>query len=239
MKTYAYKVRPYDTYWRISKRQGIAIDTILSCNDPERPHALEVGTVLEIPIINGIFHRKAKGGESVESLGRSYNLSKRLIRYFNPNFDLEERIFIPGAGLSLSERTERLGYLFLKPLSRIKVTSYWGMRIHPITKKREMHTGIDLAAMEGTFVYAAKGGKVIYTGRAYGYGKLVVIQHSRRYQTKYAHLKKIRVKVGQRVKGQAPIGRVGNTGRSTGFHLHYEVLRDGKPINPLEITDLN
>ncbi len=96
-----------------------------------------------------------------------------------------------------------------------------------------MHEGTDFAAAHGTPIYATADGVVTYAGRMSGYGNLVKIQHEFGIETRYAHQSKIRVKVGQRVSRGDRIGDMGNTGRSTGTHLHYEVRVGGTPVNPM------
>ena len=95
-----------------------------------------------------------------------------------------------------------------------------------------MHRGLDIAARTGTPIKAADGGKVIFAGRKGAYGNLVEIDHGNGYVTRYGHCSTINVKVGERVyKGQV-VAKVGNTGRSTGSHLHFEVLKNGRNQNP-------
>jgi len=94
------------------------------------------------------------------------------------------------------------------------------------------HEGIDLAAPSGTPVTATAPGKVVFAGKDGRYGKTVVIDHGGGYRTRYAHLKKIDTKKGKRVKRGDVIGRVGKSGNASGAHLHYEVLRNGVPVNP-------
>jgi murein DD-endopeptidase MepM/ murein hydrolase activator NlpD len=112
------------------------------------------------------------------------------------------------------------------------LTSGFGMRNSPFTGKRKMHEGLDIAARTGTPVVATGDGIVSRAETAPGYGKLVVIDHGYGYRTFYAHNSKIHVKVGQRVKRGDKIAAVGNTGSSTGSHLHYEVRLNGLPVNP-------
>lgn len=131
----------------------------------------------------------------------------------------------------------------LMPISKNKcrLSSYFGYRIHPILKVRKMHQGIDLTAARGTKVYAAGDG-VIKSAKYYsGYGKQVVVNHKFGYETRYAHLSKILVRRGQKVKRGDLVGLVGSTGLSTAPHLHYEVLKNKKPINPVNyyFTDVN
>ncbi len=113
------------------------------------------------------------------------------------------------------------------------ITSTFGTRIDPIYKVAKSHKGIDLSSATGTEVYAAGDGKVSKVERKHsGYGNLVVIDHGFGYKTKYAHLTKFIVSRGQTVKRGQLIGYVGNTGKSTGPHLHYEVLKNDQPVDP-------
>jgi len=112
------------------------------------------------------------------------------------------------------------------------LTSTFGMRKSPFTGRRKMHEGLDIASRTGTPVYATADGIVARSGTAPGYGKLVVIEHGYGYRTYYGHNSKIYVKVGQRVRRGDRIAAVGNTGSSTGSHVHYEVRRNGVPLNP-------
>lgn len=121
---------------------------------------------------------------------------------------------------------------FALPL-RGPLTSWFGLRAHPLFGRRHFHTGVDIAAPSGTPVRAADEGTVLYAGWYGGYGKLVVLDHGQGVSTLYAHLSKILVTVGQRVAQHQLIGRVGSTGYSTGPHLHFEVRRNGRPVDPL------
>lgn len=108
----------------------------------------------------------------------------------------------------------------------------FGVKTDPFTGLRQPHWGIDLAADVGTPVYASADGKIFFTGWHHGLGRLVIMDHGYGYRTHYGHLDKIKVKRGQNVKRGEVIGVVGNTGYSTGPHLHYEVHSQGKPVNP-------
>ncbi|MEI7594756.1 MAG: M23 family metallopeptidase [Bacteroidota bacterium] len=118
-------------------------------------------------------------------------------------------------------------------LKRASIVSGYGYRIHPIFKAMRMHTGIDIAAAKGTPVYASGDGVVVGSGQDSGYGIAVNINHGYGYRTKYAHLSKAAVRQGQRVKRGDLIGYIGSTGLSTAPHLHYEVLKNGSTINPV------
>jgi len=127
-----------------------------------------------------------------------------------------------------------------KNLSRM--ASGYGPRIHPIYKTRKMHTGMDFSAKSGTPIYATGDGKIAKVRRSRrGYGNHVIINHGYGYKTLYAHMKKYAVKKGQKVQRGEVIGYVGSTGTSVAPHLHYEVHKDGRKINPVNFyfNDLN
>ncbi|MCF6184650.1 MAG: M23 family metallopeptidase [Bacteroidales bacterium] len=106
------------------------------------------------------------------------------------------------------------------------------MRKDPFTGKRTMHRGLDIAARKGTSIYPVGEGEVVFSGRKAGFGNIVEIQHSTTVVSRYSHLKKSLVKKGQIVKTTDVIAQVGNTGRSTGPHLHLEITFNGKTANP-------
>ncbi len=112
------------------------------------------------------------------------------------------------------------------------VTSSFGFRKSPFTGLRERHEGLDIAARLGSPIQATADGVVAVSGRGYGYGKVVEVDHGYGLVTRYGHNSKHLVKVGDRVKRGQVIAEVGNTGRSTGAHVHYEVLLHGVPVNP-------
>jgi murein DD-endopeptidase MepM/ murein hydrolase activator NlpD len=112
------------------------------------------------------------------------------------------------------------------------LTSSFGMRTSPFTGKRKFHEGFDIAARTGTPVYATADGVVSKAETVPGYGKLVVVDHGYGYRTYYGHNSKFYVRTGDRIKRGDLISAVGNTGRSTGSHVHYEVRRNDVPLNP-------
>ncbi len=118
-------------------------------------------------------------------------------------------------------------------LGSYRHTSGFGYRRDPINGGRRLHAGTDFAGSRGTAIVAGGSGTVIFAGRQSGYGLMVEIRHSHGYTTRYAHLSRIRVSEGERVSRGERIGDMGNTGRSTGTHLHYEVRRNGDPVNPM------
>nr|WP_174820290.1 M23 family metallopeptidase [Ruegeria arenilitoris] len=118
--------------------------------------------------------------------------------------------------------------------SAFRFTSGYGYRRDPKTGGRRMHKGTDFAAPTGTDIFATADGVVAHAGWQSGYGRLIKIKHAFGVETLYAHNSKIRVKVGQRVSRGDHIADMGNSGRSTGTHLHYEVRVNGKPVNPMD-----
>jgi murein DD-endopeptidase MepM/ murein hydrolase activator NlpD len=121
------------------------------------------------------------------------------------------------------------------PLNTLRITSGFGMRIHPVLKIWKMHTGVDYGAPTGTPVYAIANGTVIFRGCGDAYGEYVCIRHDNGHESRYSHLSRILVKKGQRVKQRQTIGLVGSTGRSTGPHLFFEIIADGKRIDPTKV----
>ena len=118
------------------------------------------------------------------------------------------------------------------PLQKGWISSTFGWRTDPITGKKEFHDGIDFAGRSGSEVTAAGAGIVTWSDKRYGFGNLVEIDHGNGYVTRYAHNKENLVTVGDRVEKGQPIAIIGSTGRSTGLHVHFEVLHNGKRVNP-------
>ncbi len=123
-----------------------------------------------------------------------------------------------------------------RPVESGYISSLYGQRTDPFDGNQASHHGLDFAGAAGTRVLSVADGIVSHTGSDGGYGRLVEITHGNGYVTRYAHNAKLLVKPGQTVKRGDPIALMGSTGRSTGTHLHFEVLRDGKPMNPLSFV---
>ena len=124
---------------------------------------------------------------------------------------------------------------YTSPVDGARISSKFGYRIHPLSKTRKMHTGVDYAAPTGTPVKATADGTVVRAGVAGGYGNMVEIQHSDGTTSRYAHLHAFRTSVGRPVKQGQVVGLVGSTGRSTGPHLHFEIRKNGSPVDPLGV----
>jgi len=117
----------------------------------------------------------------------------------------------------------------------VRLTAGFGMRFHPLLNARRMHTGVDWAAPIGTPVIAAGSGHVVFAAVKGEYGNAIVIDHGGGWQTLYSQLSRIEVSVGDCVVFGALVGKVGSTGLSSGPHLHFEVRKDGQPIDPLSV----
>ena len=113
------------------------------------------------------------------------------------------------------------------PLDELRVSSGFGKRIDPFTNQLAMHPGIDFASRNKSTIFTTAPGVVTFVGWNGGFGKMVEVAHGLGIRTRYAHLSKIFVKPGQKLEFRERLGQVGNTGRSTGTHLHYEILFDG------------
>lgn len=125
----------------------------------------------------------------------------------------------------------------IQPVSNVelkRMASGYGVRMHPIYKTLKMHTGMDFSAVKGTEIYATGEGKVVYLSKSRrGYGHHIIIDHGYGFKTLYAHLSKFNVRRGEKVLRGQVIGYVGNTGSSVGPHLHYEVIKNGEKVNPV------
>ena len=119
-----------------------------------------------------------------------------------------------------------------RPVANAVVTAEFGT-----PRGRGFHQGVDLAVPRGSPVWATADGEVVFAGRDGRYGRTVVIDHGNGYRTRYAHLKKIETERGKRVRRGDVVGRVGKSGRASGPHLHYEVLRNGTPVDPRPYLD--
>lgn len=122
------------------------------------------------------------------------------------------------------------------PVKDIVVSSFFGARIDPITRKKKKHNGVDFALPVGSDVFAVAAGTVTQSERRGSYGHLVVIRHRSGWESRYAHLDKRLVKQGQRVEAGQRIAESGNSGRSTGPHLHLELRKSGRPVDPLRVS---
>ena len=172
----------------------------------------------------------------------NYNYSELMVESTKKMDKLSKQLYIQSKSYDeLIEEVKKKNELLasipaIQPVANKKLkqmASGFGFRIHPIYKTSKMHQGMDFTAAIGTEIYATGDGVVINAGAERGYGNQVEISHGYGYMTRYAHMSKIKVRRGQKVKRGEVIGNVGSSGLSTGPHLHYEVHKNGKQINPI------
>lgn len=238
---YFYKVKQGESISAISQKLGVTMDTILSLNTMDNAHNISEGQRIIVPNLEGILYT-VKKGDSIDQIAKKYAIANGDIHDANDIGDdsLKEGsvLFLPGARLSDADRAKILGYLFMKPFHG-RYTSGFGIRRDPFTGGTGYHAGIDIAGPIGSPVISAKEGTVEVAGWYGGYGKCVIIRHQFGYETVYGHLSSVNVKEGSYVKAGQFIARLGNTGRSTGPHLHFEVRKWGRPTNPTRLAGLS
>lgn len=233
-----YSVKNGDTVSGIMARFGLRnTGTLLSVNNIDNARRIRSGQILKIPSMDGVIYT-VTSGDSLAGIASKYGLAVTGILDANDLVSSSlfpgQSLFIPGGALSTLELRKAMGELFVYPL-RGRLTSSFGYRKDPFTGARTFHTGIDLAAPTGTPIKATLDGKVAVSGYSTVYGNYVIISHDGGYQSLYGHMSSIGVKRGQSITQGATIGRVGNTGYSTGSHLHFSVYRNGKMLDPQSV----
>lgn len=238
-----YHSKTGDSYSGLAIRLKLLETTLRSLNQANDGSEPEPNSPLLIPSRDGIFH-VVRPGQGLNDIARAYNIPLREILKANRVMgDLEvqpgEILYLPSATYlskkdlswvilsSLQPKTA-----FLKPTTG-RFADGFGMRLHPITHLMAFHEGLDLAPGWGARVVATQDGTVRFASIRAGYGRLIVLDHGGGLTSWYGHLDEISVKAGQKVKRGQLIGKVGNSGRTTGPHLHFEVRLNGKPQNPL------
>ncbi len=224
-----YVVKQGESVAKIAKRFGISMETICGSNNLNSFEFVSAGTKLRVPNKDGIIYR-LNSGEPLARVARRYNASvDKLLaanNVRNPDFfGANQYVFIPDA------KPLNLVKGFIWPIRHAGITSGYGWRRHPIFGQVHFHSGIDVGCSY-EWVKATLYGKVTYTGWLGGYGNAVIISHPGQWKSLYGHLSKICVRQGQYVKQGQAIAKSGNTGHSTGPHLHFELLKDGNPKNP-------
>ncbi|MEO1922342.1 MAG: peptidoglycan DD-metalloendopeptidase family protein [Sphingomonadaceae bacterium] len=153
--------------------------------------------------------------------------------------EIDPRFVRLGLSLARMDALERglAGVPQYQPAAAGMVSSSYGYRRDPFTRRAAFHSGLDYKGHTGAAIRAAAAGTVVFVGRKGGYGNLIEVRHDNGLTTRYAHLSGFKVKVGQKVVAGQHIGAMGSTGRSTGPHLHFEVRQGGKPLNPRAILE--
>jgi len=227
---YTYKVKENDSVFSISSILNLSYDTIVSLNGLEHPDDLQEGETLLIPNSPGIYvpQEPLTGLEEIVAL----RTDKGVGIYISRNGKKTAYNYLSGSSLSGKERSFFLRTLFRKPLANTIVTSPYGYRIHPVLGNRHFHTGIDYRASIGTDVHASEEGVISGIGQLGNYGLYIIIDHNGGYQTVYSHLNRVSVRIKDRVLSGQVIAESGDTGISTGPHLHFEIRKEGIPVNP-------
>lgn len=229
-----YIVQPNDTLWSISRKFGLNLSTIISTNNLTT-NIVKPGASLKIPNQKGIVY-KVKNGQTLWDIARTFNVSLNKIKEVNEISTSiirpGQKIFLPGANLTKEiSLAQNFSDNFIKPVMG-RIVSGFGYRFHPILERYHFHSGIDLKAPYGASIKAASSGRVIFAGWKSGYGRCVIIKHNNIYKTLYGHLSRIFVREGQFVEKRESIGAAGDSGLTTGPHLHFEVLKNNRPIDP-------
>ncbi len=236
LEVVTYTVQRGDTLGEIALEHGLDIDTLISFNQIEDVRRLQAGSTMEIPNRNGLLYT-VKSGDSLSAIASRHGTTVNTVLDANDMrsqaLDVGQVIFVPNAKLNETERRIILGELFAWP-TRGTFTSGFGMRADPFTGYPRFHNGIDLANNIGTPIRAAASGRVVHVESQIGnYGRFVILRHPDGFQTLYAHLDTFSVRNGQYVDRGAVLGSMGNTGRSTGPHLHFSVIHNGTFVDPL------
>ena len=215
--------------WNIARKYDVRMETIVAMNDLPSARYLRPGQILEVPSTDGTYV-SLKKGDTVTGICKKYEVELTDLVNANPGVDIAglqigDKLFIPGSG-ALAQLF-RFGW----PVHG-RISGRYGIRLHPVYRRRMMHTGLDIAAPHGTSIRAALQGRVTFVGWKGGYGKTVIVEHPNGYETLYGHCSKILVNRGQTVKKGERIAKVGTTGVSTGPHVHFEVKKAGKRANP-------
>lgn len=230
LKIKTYRVKRGESLSLIAKKFGVSVDTICGSNNLTSYDNVASGIVLRIPNKDGILYNM-KAGNSVAGLAARYRIPVEKIlaenSLMNPDFvPVGELVFIPDA------KPQNIFDGYLWPVGSRRITSGFGWRRSPFNGDyREFHKGIDIAARYQS-VKSTKYGKVTFSGWMGGYGYAVIIAHPGGWKSLYGHLSRIYVKEGQYVKQGQVIAKSGNTGRSTGPHLHFELIKQGGHTNP-------
>ncbi|MES2409695.1 MAG: M23 family metallopeptidase [Patescibacteria group bacterium] len=241
-KVSVYVVRSGDSLASIAQMFGVTSNTIMWANDLKSPKDLKLGQELVILPISGVKYI-VKKGDTLKTIAIKFNGDVSEIQDFNnmpdTNVSVGDEIIIPDGEVAAAT-VSKGGKTVSKPAAGKTASGYFTRPLRGGIKTQGLHgkygTAVDLGTPVGTQVYAAAGGKVIVAktgGYNGGYGNYIVIQHNNGMQTIYAHLSQVDVSAGNTVSQGDPIGKSGNTGNSTGPHLHFEILgtRNWNPFN--------
>ena len=234
-----YRVQSSDSVSGIAQKYKVSVGAIVASNNIPNVRKLQAGSIIKIPNVDGIPHM-VKAGDTLSKISISYNIPLDVILDINDiksdNIKPGETIFITGARMNDDDLRLSLGETFTYPLRNRYITSPYGMRKSPFTGAWQFHDGVDFRAEIGTPVLASMDGTVEVVTQNWLYGKYIIIKHHNGYKTLYGHLNSYNVKKGEKVTRGKKIAESGNTGNSTGPHLHFGVYdKNGAKVNPLEL----
>ncbi|MDR1107931.1 MAG: M23 family metallopeptidase [Spirochaetaceae bacterium] len=231
LTVYAYTPGETDDVLSLAARCNIPYAALATLNRISHPGALK-GTLL-LPSMPGIFIPENPESDLEQLLRSSREEGAGIpVTITGQGGERGVFLFIPGADFSPTERVFFLNFNFRFPLRTYRLTSPFGLRRNPITGTVKIHEGLDLAAPEGTEVFAARDGEVTELGEDPIYGKYIILRHGDNWVSLYGHLSAFRTARQSRVRAGALIGLVGTTGQSTGPHLHFELRQNGRAQDP-------
>jgi len=231
---YQYTVRQDEDLFSVAARCNIPYSALASLNRLASPVSLEAGRLILLPSYPGIYIPETPESDLEKLIGASRLGEQESVELrIRTAAGIQVFHFFPGADYTPTERAYFLNAGFFRfPLQSYRLTSSYGIRENPVTGNVRLHQGIDLAAPEGTEVYAVAEGTVTAIGDDPVYGIYIVISHRDRLTSLYGHLQRVETVLHTNVKSGTLIGRVGTTGQSTGPHLHFELRQDGRALDP-------
>lgn len=237
LQFYKYRVKQEDTFWKILAATSSDIDTLMTVNSLSSPLDISPGKTIFIPNMRGVVIKNKKN-LTIQQIAVKYEVGEHYIRKVNKlnHNDGFSYLFVPTGKISTIERSLFLGTGFMIPVRTGRKTSGFGQRRDPFNNTIQFHQGIDIACPRGTKIYSARNGIVSFTGYDGGYGLVVKVHHTHGYYSIYGHLSRILVRKGTPVNTGTIVGLSGNTGRSTGPHLHFEVRKKNRAINPYVLS---
>lgn len=244
MEIITYTVQANDNVWAIAQGFGLQVETVVWANPAveKAPDLLSVGQVLTILPVDGIYYT-VKGGDTVAALAKEFKTEPERITSFELNALQAPYALAAGQKLVIPGGRKKIVPSNYYPMTRVgrppagasKGSGRFAWPAQGYLSQRfwSGHQAIDIASRTGTPILAADAGYVVMAGRGtWGYGNQVLIDHGNGFLTRYAHLHRILVKAGQSVEKQQKIGTMGSTGRSTGPHLHFEIIQGPARRNP-------
>ena len=230
---YRYLPRKDETLFSIAARLNIPYESISTLNRISSIKYFDAKKELLIPNQPIVFIPEHPSSD-IEYILKTRDIKENdniLIR--KKDGSKEEYSYILDGRFNSTERAFFLSAFFRFPIEKGRITSHYGFRLSPVSGNRNFHSGIDIAASSGTPVFAAGKGVIVANGYNEVYGKYIIIQHPGLYHTLYGHLKESFVILNNQINAGTIIGEVGNTGYSTGPHLHFEVRSGDKTEDPL------